>query len=100
MDHGMPIAETRHIGDLGNIVSTDPTGITIISITDSIISLKGGSVANIFGRAFAIHMNDDEFVQPLGNAGPIISCGIIGVCDSSCQETLLFKTLSSIPIKE
>ena len=87
MDHGSPTSSTRHVGDLGNIVSSTSTGITTISISDSVISLQDGNVTNILGRTIVIHENDDEFTQPTGNAGTKISCGIIETCDSTCQQT-------------
>ena len=43
----MPTSTTRHVGGLGNIVSTTSTGVTTIVLTDSVISLQTGNVANI-----------------------------------------------------
>ena len=89
MDHGAPTSSTRHVGDLGNIVSTTSTGITTISLSDSVISLKDGNTANILNRAIVIHQNADTFSGASGNAGSRISCGIIEACDSTCQQTFL-----------
>ena len=88
MNHGSPLALERHVGDLGNIVSTDSTGLTTISINDSFISLQQGNAANIMGRAVVIHAKADDFMGASGNAGARQACGIIENCDSNCQETL------------
>ena len=87
MNHGRPEDTTRHVGDLGNIASTTATGVTTISLTDSVISLQTGNVANILGRAIVIHELPDDFMGASGNAGSRISCGIIETCDATCQET-------------
>ena len=89
MNHGSPLSSARHVGDLGNIVSLDSTGITTVSITDSVISLQQGNAANIMGRAVVIHANSDNFAGASGNAGARQSCGVIENCDSNCQENLL-----------
>ena len=85
MAHGSPTSSTRHVGDLGNIVSTSSTSSTTISITDSIISLEKGNIANIVGRALVIHANADVFTGATGNAGARQSCGVIALCESNCQ---------------
>ena len=77
MTHGSPTSSTRHVGDLGNIVSTKATGSTTISITDSLISLQAGNMANIFNRAIVVHEKEDDFAGTSGNAGKRIACGVI-----------------------
>ena len=89
MNHGSPTSTTRHVGDLGNIVSTTTTGITMISITDSVISLQEGNTANILNRAIVIHENADTFTGTAGNAGARIMCGVIQSCDATCQQTFV-----------
>ena len=86
MNHGSPTSWTRHAGDLGNIVSSSLTDITAISVTDSRISLREGNMANIFGRSIVVHQHADDFTGASGNAGARISCGIVEVCDSTCQK--------------
>ena len=88
MTHGSPTSSTRHIGDLGNIVSTSSTGNTTIFITDPIISLQQEDSANIMGRALVIHANADDFAGASGNAGARQSCGVIQECGPTCQEFL------------
>ena len=87
MNHGSPTSTNRHVGDLGNIVSTSATGVTEVSITDSVISLQAGNLANILNRAIVIHKGPDDFANPCGTCGQRISCGIIKICDSTCQQT-------------
>ena len=49
-----------------------------MSITDSVISLKDGNIANILNRAFVIHEGPEDFANPCGTCGQRISCGING----------------------
>ena len=87
----MPTSTTRHVGDLGNTVSATSTGVTSIALTDSVISLQTRSIANILNRAIVIHALPDDFSQPTGAAGARHSCGIIEVCDTTCQQAYAIK---------
>ena len=78
MDHGRPDSSTRHVGDLGNIVSTKSIGITNINVVDKAISLLEGNVYSILDRSIVIHEQPDNFAGSSGNAGHRISCGVIG----------------------
>ena len=91
MDHGRPDSSTRHVGDLGNIVSTTSTGITNIIVVDKAISLLEGNVSSILDRSIVIHEKPDNFAGSSGNAGPRISCGVIGerVYNNSLDMTLV-----------
>ena len=81
MEHGSPDSASRHVGDLGNIVSTDSTGTTRIVVddvaTENAISLQEDSISNILNRAIVIHENADNFTDASGYAGARIACGII-----------------------
>ena len=57
MSHGAPEDETRHVGDLGNIVA-DSAGVASINITDDWISLNG--INSIIGRGLVIHAGRDD----------------------------------------
>ena len=85
MAHGAPTSSVRHVGDLGNIESTTSTGITTISLSDSVISLRDGDTANILNRAIVIKQTADDFTgtQVQNN----IACCIIELCESTCQTT-------------
>ncbi|KAL2501496.1 Superoxide dismutase [Cu-Zn] 3 [Forsythia ovata] len=85
-DHGAPIEEERHAGDLGNIVA-GPDGIAEISITEKQIPLTGQH--SILGRAVVVHADPDdlgrgghELSKTTGNAGARVGCGIIGLQSS------------------
>lgn len=81
-EHGAPTAETRHVGDLGNI-QADQSGSAKINITDSLIALSGPN--NIIGRTVVVHADVDDLglgghdlSKTTGNAGGRIGCGVIG----------------------
>jgi superoxide dismutase, Cu-Zn family len=73
----------RHLGDLGNIDSTNDI-ITSVDLSDNLISLFGPY--NILGRSLVVHEHPDDLGRtnhPLsktsGNSGGRLGCGIIGV---------------------
>ncbi len=75
-DHGMPGADPSHYGDMGNMaVAADGTGSLSISRPDWTIG--DGSTTDVIGKAVIVHEVDDDFGQPLGNAGARIGCGVI-----------------------
>ena len=78
MNHGRPDSNARHVGDLGNIVSMKSTGTTNIFVVDKAISLLEGNFSSILDRSIVIHEQPDNFAGSSGNAGPRISCGVIG----------------------
>ncbi|KAF9609187.1 hypothetical protein IFM89_013577 [Coptis chinensis] len=65
-DHGAPSDQSRHAGDLGNIVA-GPDGIAEVSIMDYQIPLSGQH--SILGRAVVVHADPDD----LGKAPAPIS---------------------------
>ena len=77
MPHGAPTDASRHMGDMGNLVS-DEEGVATLEYTDTVIELEG--LDTILGRGIIVHANEDDFeTQPTGNAGPRIGCGVIGI---------------------
>ncbi|EDO18402.1 hypothetical protein Kpol_1013p77 [Vanderwaltozyma polyspora DSM 70294] len=81
--HGAPSAETRHVGDLGNI-KTDANGVSKGSMTDNLVKLIGPT--SIIGRSVVVHAGTDDLGQggneeslKTGNAGGRAACGVIGV---------------------
>lgn len=75
--HGNYVDETRHAGDLGNLVS-DKSGRAQMKLTVENLSVNG-AVNPILGRAVILHANPDDLVsQPTGGAGARIACGVIG----------------------
>lgn len=74
--HGAPGA-TSHLGDLGNMtVNADGSGM--LTATNAMWEIGTGSATDIVGKAVVVHgMADDLMMQPAGNAGPRIGCGVI-----------------------
>lgn len=86
--HGGLASAVRHNGDLGNVLANDQ-GVATIKITDSKISLVGGSELDIKGRSLVVHEKKDDLGQggneeslKTGNAGGRLACGVIGVAKS------------------
>ncbi len=75
-DHGLPGAEKRHLGDLGNItIGKDGKGT--LEITAPGANLKEGDASSFVGRAIIVHAKKDDGGQPVGNAGDRVGCGVI-----------------------
>jgi Cu-Zn family superoxide dismutase len=74
-DHGLPPAEDRHAGDLGNLTA-DSKGHAHYEVTVTNISLTG-THNPVFGRAVIVHAKPDDGSQPTGNAGARLGCGVI-----------------------
>jgi superoxide dismutase, Cu-Zn family len=77
--HGLPEAESRHAGDLGNL-QADDQGKVHYEITVSNISVMGAKNP-IVGRGVIVHAKVDDGSQPVGNAGGRIACGVIGIAN-------------------
>ncbi len=80
LPHGLPPAEKRHAGDLGNLTA-NADGQAEYSLTVNNISI-GGHKNPILGRAIVVHADEDDGGQPTGNAGARIGFGVIGVAKS------------------
>jgi len=81
--HGAPADDSRHVGDLGNILS-DATGIASGQFEDDQVKLLGPH--NVIGRAIVVHAGTDDLglgtvadSKTTGNAGGRPACGIIGL---------------------
>jgi Cu-Zn family superoxide dismutase len=80
MPHGKPTDEHRHAGDLGNLVANDQ-GVANYEYVDEHITIA--DLKNpIIGRSVVVHAKPDKFTQPVGDAGPRIAVGVIGVAKS------------------
>lgn len=77
--HGLPGAEARHAGDLGNL-KADAEGKAVYRAEFKNLSLIGPKNP-IIGRGVIIHAKPDDGSQPVGNAGPRIGFGPIGVAN-------------------
>jgi len=89
--HGMASKdgfEHAHAGDFGNIeIDADGFG-TLDFFMPGLTLTDMNSKYNVVGRAVIVHEKEDDFGQPLGNAGGRIACGIIGLVDMSAQTTI------------
>lgn len=81
--HGGPGAETRHVGDLGN-VQAGADGVAKVDISDKLLTLSGPH--SIIGRTLVCHADVDdlgkgghELSSTTGNAGARVCCGVIGI---------------------
>lgn len=71
-EHG---TSTAHLGDMGNIeIAEDGSGMLTIKLPG--IFLKD-EAHPVLGKAVILHEKEDDFSQPVGNAGGRIGCGII-----------------------
>lgn len=77
MEHAGPMAEKRHIGDLGNVTAT-AEGKVQLDYVDQHLAFMGPN--SIVGRGLILHAQPDDLkTQPTGAAGARIACGVIGV---------------------
>ncbi len=77
MDHAGPMAEKRHIGDLGN-VTANAEGKAQLDYVDQHLAFAGPN--SILGRGLILHAQPDDLkTQPTGAAGARIACGVIGI---------------------
>ena len=79
--HGLPGAETRHAGDLGNL-QADADGNATYQITVKNVTVAG-TKNPILGRGVIVHAKVDDGGQPVGNAGGRIASGVIGVANTA-----------------
>ncbi len=75
--HGLPTDKEKHAGDFGNL-KADNDGNAKTTFTVNNLTLAGKKNP-IIGRAVIIHADKDDGAQPVGNAGPRIGMGVIGV---------------------
>jgi len=74
--HGNPGHTLRHAGAMFNL-KTDAAGVGTTRQEVDTITLAGGKYS-IVGMPLITHRDPDDYVsQPLGNAGPRVSCGLI-----------------------
>jgi len=76
--HGDPSHILRHAGAMFNI-KTDGAGVgTTRQEVDTITLGPSTDKYSVIGKPLITHRDPDDYVsQPLGNAGPRVSCGII-----------------------
>ncbi len=76
-EHGLPEKNPkRHAGDFGNL-QADAQGKAKASLV--VDNLTVGRKNAVLGRGVIVHAKMDDGNQPVGNAGPRLACGVIGV---------------------
>jgi Cu-Zn family superoxide dismutase len=74
VDHG-----PHHAGDMNNIVA-DAEGVAKVDVHASGVTLGGGAMNDVSGRAVIVHASADDYrSQPAGNAGARLACGVIKI---------------------
>jgi Cu-Zn family superoxide dismutase len=86
--HGLPPAEPRHAGDMGNVVADDEGSVKVERTFDS-FALDGDN--SVVGLAVIVHAKEDKGTQPTGAAGARIACGVIerdaeGIIETHVEE--------------
>ena len=77
--HGRASAGNHHSGDMDNVAS-NAEGVVQLNIHLAGVTLGGGAVNDIAGRALVVHAAADDYTsQPAGNAGARVACGTITV---------------------
>lgn len=77
--HGRAESSMHHAGDIDNIVA-DATGVAHVDAHLMEVALGGGASNDIAGRALVVHAAPDDYqIQPSGNSGARIACGVIRV---------------------
>ncbi|MET0580567.1 MAG: superoxide dismutase family protein [Pseudoxanthomonas sp.] len=77
--HGKAASGAHHAGDMDNVVANNE-GVVKLDIHVSGVTLGGGAVNDIAGRALIVHAAPDDYSsQPAGNAGARVACGVIRV---------------------
>ncbi len=76
--HGSPQHAPHHAGDLPNL-RADSQGIVNVDVSVDGLTLGGGALTDISGRAVLVHALPDDYTsQPSGASGDRIACGVIG----------------------
>ncbi|WP_435306635.1 superoxide dismutase family protein [Pseudoxanthomonas sp. LjRoot125] len=77
--HGKAGSGAHHAGDMNNLTA-DAEGVAKINVHLDGVTLGGGAVNDVSGRALIVHAAADDYAsQPAGNAGARVACGIIKV---------------------
>lgn len=77
--HGKAGSGAHHAGDMNNL-SADAEGVAKINVHLEGVTLGGGAINDVAGRALIVHAAADDYAsQPAGNAGARVACGIIKV---------------------
>ena len=77
--HGKAESGAHHAGDMDNVVA-NAEGVVNVNVHVRGVTLGGGAVNDIAGRALVVHAAPDDYSsQPAGNAGARVACGVITI---------------------
>lgn len=77
--HGKAESGAHHAGDMDNVVA-NAEGVVTVDVHVRGVTLGGGAVNDIAGRALVVHAAPDDYSsQPAGNAGARVACGVFTV---------------------
>ncbi|WP_269792567.1 superoxide dismutase family protein [Stenotrophomonas sp. Iso1] len=77
--HGRAGAAAHHAGDMDNL-QANSDGVVHVDVHLRGVTLGGGAVNDIAGRALVVHAGADDYrSQPAGNAGARVACAVIRV---------------------
>ncbi|KAF1712455.1 superoxide dismutase [Pseudoxanthomonas kalamensis DSM 18571] len=77
--HSTTPMDAHHAGDMDNLMA-DEEGVARVDVHLRGVTLGGGAVNDIAGRALIVHAQADDYRgQPAGNAGARVACGLIKV---------------------
>ncbi|MGE8287893.1 MAG: superoxide dismutase family protein [Stenotrophomonas sp.] len=77
--HGRAGAGAHHAGDMDNLLA-NAEGVANVDVHLRGVTLGGGAVNDIAGRALVVHAAPDDYrSQPAGNAGARVACAVIRV---------------------
>jgi superoxide dismutase, Cu-Zn family len=75
-NHGLPDADTHHVGDLGNI-TIGADGMGSLTAANDFWTLGDGSTMDVVGHAVIFHALTDDGTMP--SAGARAACGVIAM---------------------
>lgn len=78
-DHGLPTADARHLGDLGNMGAVAPDGKGVLEVVVPGATLAPDDANSFLNRALIVHADEDTGVQPSGNSGERVGCAELTV---------------------
>lgn len=83
-EHAGPMAARRHVGDLGNLESSEAGSAMYVRV-DEHIKFEGDH--SILGKSVVVHARADDLKsQPSGAAGPRVACGVIKWAEKPTSE--------------
>jgi superoxide dismutase, Cu-Zn family len=87
--HGGPVDQKRHSGDLGNITANQSGEAALNQL------ITGENLHFLIGRSVVVHASKDDLkTQPSGNSGARVACGVIGISEVNKVNEPKINTLN------